>query len=302
MEAQINPSLDRLREFVAIVDAGSVSEAARTLQIQRTGLSRRLTALETELGVRLMHRQTRRLVLTPAGEDLYGRASRVVSEAQAALEAVRLLDDVPRGSLRVSVPDDRMAHAGLFVNFAEEFPSVRLQVSLTTRHVDLVAEGIDVAIRFGRISNASLVARRLWSTHSLAVASPEYLRRRGIPRRAEALVEHDCIVGFGGGENPVRTWPLLSGGSTPVSARFATSGLDLTISAAERGLGLALLPQSAVYERLRKGSLVPVLEDVVGSETPLNLVFVDREFMPPPMRLFIDRAIAYFETWAAEQP
>jgi DNA-binding transcriptional LysR family regulator len=302
MEAQMNPSLDRLCEFVAIVDAGSVSEAARALQLQRTSLSRRLSALETELGVRLMHRQTRRLVLTPAGEELYGRASRVVSEARAALEAVRLLDDVPRGSLRVSVPDDRMAHAGLFVRFAEEFPFVRLQVSLTPRHVDLVAEGIDVALRFGRVTNESLVVRHLWSTHSLAVASPAYLERRGTPRRAAALAEHDCIVGFGGGENPVSAWPLLSGGSTPVFARFATSALDLTISAAERGLGLALLPKGAVYKQLRKGSLVPVLEDVVGSETPLNLVFVDREFMPPPMRLFIDRAIAYFDAWAAEQP
>ena len=295
-------SLDRLREFVAIVDAGSVSEAARTLQIQRTSLSRRLTALEAELGVRLMHRQTRRLVLTRAGEELYGRASRVVSEAQAALEAVRLLDDVPRGSLRVSVPDDRMAHADLFVGFAEEFPSVSLQVSLTPRHVDLVAEGIDVAIRFGRITNEALVVHHLWSTHSLPVASPAYLQRRGIPRRAEALVEHDCIIGFGGGENPLRAWPLLDGGSTPVSARFATSSLGLTISAAERGLGLALLPRGAVSKQLREGSLVSVLEDVVGSETPLNLVFVDREFMPPPMRLFIDRAVAYFDAWAAEQP
>ncbi|MDH4301147.1 MAG: LysR family transcriptional regulator [Nitrospira sp.] len=297
----MEPSLDRLHEFVVIVDAGSVSEAARTLQIQRTSLSRRLTALETELGVRLMHRQTRRLVLTPAGEELYARASRVVSEAQAALEAVRLRDDVPRGSLRVSVPDGRMAHAGLFVSFAEEFPFVRLQVSLATRHVDLVAEGIDVAIRFGQITNESLVARRLWSTHSLPFAAPAYLERRGVPRNAEALIEHDCIVGFGGGENPVRTWPLLNGGSTPVSARFATSALDLSISAAERGLGLALLPRGAVYEQLRKGTLVPVLEGVVGSETPLNLVFVDREFMPPPMRLFIDRAIAYFDAWVAEQ-
>ncbi|MDH4282664.1 MAG: LysR substrate-binding domain-containing protein, partial [Myxococcales bacterium] len=90
--------------------------------------------------------------------------------------------------------------------------------------------------------------------------------------------------------------------STPVSARFATSSLDLTISAAERGLGLALLPRSAVSKQLREGILVSVLEDVVGSETPLNLVFVDREFMPPPMRLFIDRAVAYFDAWAAEQP
>lgn len=287
------PSLDRLQEFAAIVDAGSVSSAARALGLPRTSLSRRLSALESELGVRLMHRQTRRLVLTPAGEELYRRASRVVAEGDAAWASLRQLDGAPRGSLRVSVPDDRMAKAGLFVEFAEEFPAVRLEVSVTPRHVDLVAEGVDVAVRFGPVINESLIVRHLWSTRSSLVASAAYLERRGVPSSADALTNHDCIVGFGGGRAPERNWPLLRGGSIPVSARFASSGIDLRIAAVERGLGIALLPRGAVTRQLREGTLVPVLEDFVGLETPLNLVFVDREFMPPRMRLFIDRATEY---------
>mgnify|MGYP000427208885 CR=1 FL=1 len=287
------PSLDRLQEFAAIVDAGSVSGAARVLDLPRTSLSRRLASLEHDLGVRLMHRQTRRLVLTPAGEELYRRARRVVAEADAAWASLRQLDGAPRGSLRVSVPDDRMARASLFVEFAEEFPEVRLEVSVTPRHVDLVAEGVDVAVRFGHVTNESLIVRHLWSTRSFPVASPAYLKGRGVPTSADALTEHDCVVGFGGGRTPDRTWPLLQGGSIPVSARFASSGLDLRIAAIERGLGIGLVPEGAVASRLRDGTLVPVLADIVGVETPLNLVFVDREFMPPRMRLFIDRAIDY---------
>ena len=114
-----------------------------------------------------------------------------------------------------------------------------------------------------------------------------------VARAAHGQIDHDCIVGFGGGRAPDRTWPLLQGGSVPVSARFASSGLDLRIAAVERGLGIGLLPYGTVTRQLREGTLAPVLEDVVGLETPLNLVFVDREFMPPRMRLFIDRAIEY---------
>lgn len=292
------PSLDRLQEFAAIVDAGSVSEAARALDLPRTSLSRRLSALESDLGVRLMHRQTRRLVLTPAGEELYRRARRVVAEADAAWASLRQLDGAPRGALRVSVPDDRMARAALFVEFAQEFPEVRLEVSVTPRHVDLVADGVDVALRFGPVSNESLIVRHLWSTRSFPVASAGYLERRGVPTSADALIDHDCIVGFGGGRAPDRTWPLLQGGSVPVSARFASSGLDLRIAAVERGLGIGLLPHGPLTRQLREGTLVPVLQDVVGVETPLNLVFVDRELMPPRMRLFIDRAIEYLDGMA----
>jgi len=292
------PSLDRLHEFAAIVDAGSVSEAARALELPRTSLSRRLSALESDLGVRLMHRQTRRLVLTPAGEELYRRARRVVAEADAAWASLRQLDGAPRGSLRVSVPDSRMAGAGLFVEFAEAFPEVRLEVSVTPRHVDLVADGVDVAIRFGPVTNESLIVRHLWSTRSLPVASPDYLERRGVPTSATALIDHDCIVGFGGGRAPDRTWPLLEGGSIPVSARFASSGIDLRIAAVEAGLGIGLLPYGPVTRHLAEGTLVAVLDDIVGVETPLNLVFVDREFMPPRIRLFIDRAIEYLSRMA----
>lgn len=290
-------SANRLHEFVAIAEAGSVSEAARLLALPRATLSRRLSALEEALGVRLMHRQTRRLVLTPAGEELYRRAQRVVSDTEMAWAAVRQLDEVPRGVLRVSVADARMARSDLFVDFAKEFPEVQLEVDVTPRHVDLVAEGIDVAVRAGRVLQESLMVRRLGTARAFPVASPGYLKEHGTPALPEQLVEHACIAGFAGEQTPERSWPLRAGGRVPIGRRFATSGLDLRIEAAERGLGLALLPEGPITRQLSDGRLLPVLAELVGREVPLNLVFVDREFMPRHMRLFIDRAIEYFGNW-----
>jgi len=160
--------------------------------------------------------------------------------------------------------------------------------------VDLIGEGIDVAIRFGNVANESLVTRKLSGTTSLLCASPAYLQRRGTPRTPKQLAQHDCIVGFAGERIPALTWPLLSGGSIRVPARFCAEGIDLRVAAAERGLGIALIPHALVAEQMRTGQLLPVLEDQVGVDTPMNLVFVDRNLMPPGMRLFIDRAAEFF--------
>lgn len=285
---------DNLAEFAAIIDAGSISEAARTLEVGRTSLSRRLSQLEARLGVRLLHRETRRLTLTPAGEELYRRAQRVIVDVDAAWDSVRKLDATPRGPLRVSVPDARLAAADLFVTFAEDFPEVRLEVTMTARHVDLIGEGIDVAIRFGAVTNESLVTRKLSTTTSLLVASPAYLRRRGVPSSPRQLADHDCIVGFAGERTPALSWPLLPHGSIRIPARFCAEDIGLRVAAAERGLGIALVPRALIADQLGSQRLLPVLEDQIGIETPMNLVFVDRSLMPPAMRVFIDRAVEFF--------
>ena len=293
LESQVQ-SADRLFEFMSVVDEGSISAAARAIGLPRATLSRRMSGLEAELGVRLLHRGTRRLVLTPAGEELYGRARRVVADTEAAWAAVRQLDDVPRGPLRVSVPDLRAATSELFIDFARDYPEVRLEVSASSRHVDLLAEGIDVAVRFGPIDDPSLIARRIWTSRTLAVAAPSYLKARGEPRVADDLAAHDCIVGFGGAATPLHKWPTRDGGTVAVHMRFASAGLGLRIDAALQGLGIALLPEDPIRHHLAEGRLRAVLTDIIGAESPANLVFVDREFVPAQVRVFIERAAAYF--------
>lgn len=283
------PQTNRLSEFAAIVEAGSISAAARALGMPRATLSRRISGLEAELGVRLMHRSTRRLVLTPAGEELHHRARRIVAEASEAWQAVRRLDDMPRGLLRVSATDAILGD--LFVEFLADYPEIQLEVRSTTRHVDLIAEGVDVAIRFGPVKDPNLIVRKVANGRQIVVAAPEYIEDRGLPIRPSQLKDHDCIAGFAGDFSPTREWPLLAGGTVSVGGRLACNEIQLMVRGARRGLGLALLPLALVSDDLERGTLVPMLEDSVGQDAPVSIVFADREYIQPKVRAFVDRAV-----------
>lgn len=287
------PSSERLSEFAAVVAAGSISAAARELDLPRATLSRRISGLEAELGVRLLHRSTRRLVLTPAGEELSRRARRIVADASAAWDAVRRLDDVPRGLLRVSTTGSVLDE--LFVQFVAEFPEVDLEVRETTRHVDLIGEGVDVAVRFGTVRDPNLIVRKVASGRRVVVGSPDYLRRRGHPADPAELREHDCVVDFGGDFAPRRTWPLLAGGAVEVTGPLAGNATRLLAQAARSGLGLALLPWPLVADDVRSGALIVVLESSVGADASASLVYADREYIDPKVRVFVDRAVPVLE-------
>ena len=283
------PSVDRMREFLEVTRAGSITAAAEALGLPRATLSRRMSRLEADLGVRLILRRTTRLALTHAGEELRLRARQIVADAGAAWDAVRRLDDTPRGLLRISLTGAYFS--GLFTDFLSDFPEVRLEVLSTTRHVDLLAEGVDVAIRIGPVRDQNLIARRLHTDRLLVVASPGYLEVRGHPGSAADLAGHDCVVGFAGEWTPSKAWPLWNGGHAPVSGRLSANEVDLLHEAALCGLGLALMPSAVVAESLYAGRLIPVLEDEVGAEIPVSLVYTDREFIDPKVRVFVDRAI-----------
>ncbi len=279
----------RMREFLAVIAAGSISAAARALNLPRATLSRRLSTLEADLGVRLLHRRTNRLILTEAGEELRRRAMRILSDVDSAWNAVRRLDNTPRGLLRVSVTGPHFAE--LFSDFLCEFPDVRLEVQSTTRHVDLIAEGVNVAVRIGPVKDQNLIARRIHTDRLVAVASPGYLSACGTPSSPDELAAHNCIVGFAGEWTPSRTWPLLNGGDIPISGRLSANEVELVLNATLKGIGIALLPSAIVSSHLRKGTLVAVLPDEVGAEIPVNLVYADREFVDPKIRTFVDRAV-----------
>lgn len=283
------PSSDRMREFLEVTRAGSISEAARQLGLPRATLSRRMSALEAELSVRLLHRRTTRLVLTTAGKLLEQRAKRIVADVDEAWDAVRQQDDTPRGLLRVSMTGPYFSD--LFTGFLCDYPAVQLEVQSTTRHVDLIAEGVDIAMRIGEIKDPELIARRVHMDRSVVVASPAYLDRRGIPCTVKNLADHDCLVGFSGEWSPNNTWPLRAGGTVRVSGRLAANEVDLTRKAALEGLGLALLPSAVVADDLKTQRLQPVLQDIIGKEIPISLVYSDRDYIEPKVRLFVDRAV-----------
>ncbi len=291
----MGPSADRLAEFVTIIREGSVSRAARVLGIPRATLSRRLNGLERELGVRLLQRASRPMRLTPAGEALFERAHRIVEDTRSAWEAVRMLDGVPRGLLRVSLPPSVPAIHGYIVEFVEACPEVRLVVSVDARHVDLQAEGVDVAIRVGEVRQESVIARRIWACPVWAVAAPGYVARRGLPRDLAELAEHACITTFDGEGVHRPRWPTVGGGAVDVESALVCGDIALLEQAVRAGLGIAMFPEDLGWAALHSGALVRVLPAVLRGEARAYAVYADREYVLPQMRAFIDGLVAYME-------
>lgn len=298
----MNAPLD-LEGFVAIVEAGSVSAAARELGVPRATLSRQLSRLEEHLGVRLISRSTRRLVTTRAGQELYQRARQIVADTREAEQAIRAMDDVPRGLLRISAPSSPTGSvAKLVADFLHQFPLVQVEVLAENRHVDLVGEGIDVALRGGVISDPNLIQRILLRGRHTAMASPSYLERAGTPQTLEDLQTHACLVGFAGGHRPHRRWPLRSGGTVEVNGVHASNDLDCLRLWCLAGLGIALVPEELLLDEVECGQLVPVLAGEVGQETALAVVYPDRAFLQPHVRAFIDFSVAFFQDFGLRIP
>lgn len=279
--------------FVTIVEAGSISAAAREARMPRETLSRQLARLEERLGARLLHRGARGLTLTPPGELLYTRARPLVIAAREAAAAVQTLDETPSGVLRVSAPPGAAAvfFGPLISSFIEKYPAVSLEVFSTSRYVDLVSEGVDVALRAGIIEDSGLIGRTLWNGDICAVAAPRYLAARGTPQAPEALAGHDCLLGMTGAMLPHKHWPLRDGGQVAVAGRLVSNNLSLLHIVAEAGLGIALLPRAFVARALQDGRLVPVLPEQVGAQTVMRLVFLERRLMPAKVRAFIDHIV-----------
>jgi DNA-binding transcriptional LysR family regulator len=280
--------------FTKAADAKSLSRAAAELGVPRATLGRRLARLEERLGVRLLRRTTRSLSLTEAGEAFYRHARIVLDAVSAAEQSVRRTDETLRGALRVSLPP--MLDASLFgmlSEFHRAHPQVQLQAHFSTRHVDLLRDGFDVALRAGVELQPGLVARTLRKDPLVAVASPAYLEARGAPRSARDLRHHACLLGFARGELPQTHWPLLGGRKLRVEGAFASNEVTLLCDAALRGLGIAMLPGVVVNGPLLEGKLVHVLPDVLGADTRIAVVYPERQFVLPQVRAFVESIVSW---------
>lgn len=261
--------LDEMRAFLEVARRQSFSAAARALGLTSSSVSKQVARLEERLGAQLLRRTTRRVSLTEAGNLYAERADRILSDIEEAQRAVADLDGTPRGTLRISAPtvlgSIRVAPAVLACR--ARYPELRIDLDLTDRIVDLVAERVDVAVRLAaEISPASLVARRLADDLRVLCASPRYLRRHGTPRCLEDLAAHDCITL---NLEPVARWTLVGPEGervVAVSGTFRTSDTITLRDAAVAGLGLANLPDYVVQDQLESGALRRVLPEYGASK------------------------------------
>ena len=289
------PSADRLQEFIAIVDCGSISAAARKLELPRATLSRRLSDLEVELGATLLHRETRRLVLTDAGRRLLERGRSIVDEIGQAWQAVQGCSETPQGSLRLALPAEPIFY-DMLCAFSARFPLVELQVLTVParQRIDLNAESAEVAIRIGATPVPGRVTRSLRSVNATVVASKAYLERHGRPASPEQLAEHNCIVFIDDEGRPDRRWPLRGGGTVEVGGNLAISQVGAQLWAATGGIGLALLPDDASESFRLNGMLEPILPETIGFGMECSLEYRRQNLYPATLTAFVEFATAFY--------
>ncbi len=240
----------------------------------------------------MLRRTTRSLNITDAGEALYVHARIVLDAVTEAEASIRQSDDTVRGNLRVSLPlVISPSFLDLLADFAAAYPLVRVQTHFSTRLVDLLREGYDVALRATSHFEPGFVARTLVRFDFVAVAAPAYLATHGTPKTLRDLRGHSCLMGFARGELPETHWNL-GGRKLQLAGTFFSNSPALLTRAAERGLGIALVPSLAVESQLKRRALVAVMPTVLRAEGRIALVYPERELTPPPVRAFIEWMVA----------
>ncbi len=279
--------------LVRVVQAGSFRSAARTLGMPKTTVSRKVAELEAQLGVQLLQRTTRSLSLTDAGAVFVDEAEAAIARLDAAEAAVTELQREPRGTVRVTttVPLGQRFLAPIVPEFLDAYPALEVVVHLTDRHVDLVSERCDVALRTGSLADSSLVAKLVGSSTYRVVASPAYLARHGTPRRPSDLSGHSCLRFAKSGTAVRTTWPFGKGKralDVPVTGRLVSDDFMLLRTAAELGHGIARLPMAVASESFRAGQLVSPMESQAPPPMPVHLIHLGGRHVPPRTRAFLD--------------
>ena len=287
-----------MQAFVAVVEAGSFTAAADRLGIAKSAISRRVSTLEERLGVQLLRRTTRRLNITDTGQSFYEHSARILADLEEAESAVAQEHGELRGTLRVALPlSFGIRHmCKPIAEFQQRHPRVRFDLDLNDRRIDLVEEGIDLAIRIGRLADSSLIAKRLFEARTVVCGAPDYFEERGKPNEPDDLLDHACLV-YGNLADPT-TWVChdAAGNEHRVKIRAAmtaTSG-DFLSAVAAQGLGIAIQPTFIAGEAIRRGDLMPVLTDYRWPVSPAYAVYPPTRHLSYRVREFIDFLAQYF--------
>jgi LysR family transcriptional regulator for bpeEF and oprC len=276
-----------MRCFVRAVETGSFSAVARELCIGQPNVSRHVAALEKLLGTRLLHRSTRQMVVTTEGQRYYTQARQAL-DIIAHAEAEAHGEQHPHGLLRIACPESIGAELLIpaLPNFLQRYPHVDVELRLDDAYIDLVAEGIDIAIRGGKLRDSSLRARRVGQSERICVASAIYLEQRGVPSQPGDLTAHDCIVytllAAGNG-----SWPFKDG-DLKVSGRIRLNSLDGIRRAVRNNLGIAYLPTWMVTEELQSGEFIALLTGHAMPAVPVNVLYSAERRLPQRASVFIE--------------
>lgn len=285
--------LDGMVIFVELIQAGSFTKAADNMDHSTSYVSKKINKLESRLGVRLLNRTTRSISLTHEGDLYYQQCLSILSDAQQAEASINQQQDKPQGTLKISCSTSfSVSHLRLVLTqFMQRYPDIDIELDVSETMVDVVADGFDVVIRATDVlEESSLISRKLISSHGVTVASPEYLRKQGIPQHPMELSDHQLIA-YSNIKNPTRLLfhsPQGESISVPVKNRMLTNSSIMEVELAIAGLGITSLPKFIVEHELKTGQLVSLLEEYHRTEINIYLVYASRKHMASKVRVFID--------------
>lgn len=287
--------LDCDRMFIAVMETGSFASAAQRLGASSGQVSKLISRLETDLGVRLVNRTTRSVSPTEAGQAYYERLRPLVDELDTLDRDIRNISQSPRGRLRLTAPltFGILELAPVLNAFAVAYPEIELDVGFSDRAVDLLDEGFDMAVRVGRPDDSSLIIRKLCAVRIVVVGAPAYAERHGLPQTPEDLAGHTCIIDTNF-RDPQR-WPFADKAGKErfvnVQGRLRYSNAEACLMAAEAGLGLACLPGFVAGDAIRTGRLVRALQGFEPAPYDVHILYPHNRHLAVKVRLLIDTLV-----------
>ncbi|WP_449576969.1 LysR substrate-binding domain-containing protein [Lelliottia nimipressuralis] len=284
--------IEYLNIFIQVVEQGSFTKAADVLQIHRPTVSKAIQQIENDLGVKLIHRTTRKLSVTAEGDEFYHHARHVLAEVNDMMASFSPTLP-PRGRLRLDVPL-ALAHAILIPNlrhFQALYPGIEVVLVSSDKKTDLITEGVDCLVRLGALQDSSFVSRRIGDIRMVTCAAPSYLREHGRPETLADLDQHQAVNFFSDHSREVMEWKFIEDGSV-VSLRPSSSMLvdnsDILLSCGLAGLGIIQATFDALAPHLSSGALEEVLTQYHSVSKPVSVMYPDRRYLSPKVRVFID--------------
>ncbi|MEC4724465.1 LysR family transcriptional regulator [Shewanella sp. D64] len=286
-------NFDGIIEFVSVAESQGFSTAAKQLGCSTSHVSRQISKLEARLGSALFARTTRLVSLTPAGLNYYHQCRDLVTGLQVANEQISTQQLKLMGTLRVSAAGNfaEQQVAPVLIEFALQHPDLSIEINFNTKKVNFVEDSIDFAIRYGKLEDSGLIARKLLAHPMMAVASESYLAKYGIPKHPNELKNHSCIVSNND------HWLFEHQGyqdNIKVHGRWKSNNAHAVISACEQGLGIAYMPQRNFSRSIKLGKLTPILAPFWRTDSHTWVVYQNRRFLPMRARLAIDHLLAHF--------
>ncbi|MDS0848845.1 putative multidrug efflux transcriptional regulator CeoR [Burkholderia cenocepacia] len=292
--------LQAMQVFTRVVDTSSFTKAAETLGLPRASVTTIIQNLEAFLGVRLMHRTTRRLSLTPDGAAYYERCVRILADVEETEASFQANNRKPHGKLRIDMPGSigRLLVIPSLCEFHTRYPDIDLQLGLSDRPVDLLQEGVDCVIRVGALQDSSLVARRVGLFECVTVASPDYLERHGEPQTIDDLGQHKAVNYFSSRTGRTIDWIFLIDGKEvemKMEGIVSVNDADAYVTCGIEGFGLIQPPLFMVLPHLREGRLKEVLPGVKPLPMPISVVYPHSRHLSPKVRVFVDWIAEVFD-------